>query len=144
MSEADKAVELFAQGFNCSQAVAAAFAERLGVDEETCLKAAAAFGGGMGRMGQTCGAATGAYIALGLRYGAVSPQDKPAKERVYGLVRQFAAKFVERNGKILCCELLGLDLSTPEGQRLAAERSIHAKVCPKFVRDAAEILEEML
>jgi len=98
----------------------------------------------MGRMAQTCGAVTGAFMVLGLKYGNADIHDKEARERIYGLVREFARRFENRNGSIVCRELLGCDISNPEGAAAAKENGLFASVCPKLVGDAAEILEEMM
>jgi C_GCAxxG_C_C family probable redox protein len=144
MTRADQAVETFEQGFNCSQAVLAAFAPSLGLDRTAALKLAAGFGGGMGTMGDACGAVTGALMALGLKFGHTAAGDKAGKQRIYALVRQFATQFKARHGSITCRDLLGFDIGTPEGMKQALERDTHHTVCPKFVRDAAEIVEGML
>jgi C_GCAxxG_C_C family probable redox protein len=144
MTHAEHAVEVFRQGFNCSQAIFSAFAPSLGLDAETALKVASGFGGGLGMMGETCGAVTGAFMALGLKFGHVAAQDKDAKQKTYALVQEFAKRFEARNGAIVCRKLLGFDLGTPEGMKLAVERDVHHTVCSKFVRDAAQPLEEML
>jgi C_GCAxxG_C_C family probable redox protein len=127
------------EGFNCSQAVFSTYAQ--GIDQETALKIASGFGGGMGRMGETCGAVTGAMMVLGLRFGADQP-DREAKERVYARIREFADRFQARNGSTFCRDLLGCDISTPDGYEQA--KILFPTVCPKYVRDACEILEEML
>ena len=142
MNRVETAVSRFAEGYNCSQAVLSAYADRLGLDDETALKIAAGFGGGMGRMAETCGAVTGAFMVLGLKYGAASP-DREAKERVYERIRHFAERFKTRNGSLVCRDLLGCDISTAEGVQRARELELFTKTCPKFVRDACEILEEM-
>ena len=139
----DLALSRFAEDFSCSQAVLSAYVVQFGLDEETALKIAAGFGGGMGRMARTCGAVTGAFMVLGLKFRAASP-DREAKERVYARVREFADRFKARNGSLLCQDLLSCDISTPEGYEAAKERSLFTTACPKFVRDAAEILDEML
>jgi C_GCAxxG_C_C family probable redox protein len=94
------AMSRFADGFNCSQAVFAAFADDFGLDGETALKIASGFGGGMGRMAETCGAVTGAMMVLGLKFGSASP-DQKAKELVYAKVKAFADCFKARNGSLL-------------------------------------------
>jgi C_GCAxxG_C_C family probable redox protein len=114
-----------------------------GIDQETALKIASGFGGGMGRMAETCGAVTGAMMILGLRFGGTTP-DREAKESVYARIRDFADRFQARNGSLVCRILIGCDISTPEGYEMAQEKSLFTTTCPKFVRDAAEILEEML
>jgi C_GCAxxG_C_C family probable redox protein len=134
----------FRDGFNCAQAVFAAAAPSLGLDRETALRVAGGFGGGMGRLGEVCGAATGAFMAIGLAHGKHRAGDDEARERTYTLVREFARRFRERHGSLLCRELLGCDLSTAEGRRTAKERSVHTSVCPALVASAAQILEELL
>jgi C_GCAxxG_C_C family probable redox protein len=144
MSHADIAVACFKEGFNCSQAVLAAFAPELGLEREAALRVAGAFGGGMGRTGQTCGAVTGALMVLGLKHGQVSAADRPAKEHTYALAREFVAQFEARHGSALCRELLGYDIGTPEGMQAIKEKGLHHSLCPKLVGDAAEILERLL
>jgi len=143
-AKSEQAVSCFEEGFNCSQAVLSVYAEEFGLSRQTALKIACGFGGGMGRMALTCGAVTGAFMVLGLRYGNVNASDKQIKEKTYGLVREFARKFEERNGSIICKELLGCDISEPKGLKSAKENGLFASVCPGLVRDAVEILEEML
>jgi C_GCAxxG_C_C family probable redox protein len=145
MSNADIAVACFDEGFNCSQAVFSAFAPQLGLDRVVALKVAGPFGGGIGRMGETCGAVTGALMVIGLKYGQTTSEDKAAKEKSYELVRQFAERFKARNrGCLACRELLGADIGTPEGMQKIREKQAFTTMCPKFVRDAAEIVEELL
>ncbi|OPY27681.1 MAG: putative redox-active protein (C_GCAxxG_C_C) [Methanocella sp. PtaU1.Bin125] len=145
MSKADDAVSCFSRGFNCSQAVFSAFSEENGMSREDALKVACAFGAGMGRMGATCGAVTGAFMALGLKYGKYKEGDEAAKEKTYALVNEFAKRFKARNGTIVCKELLeGCDLATSEGAKTFKEQGFHAKRCTKYVRDAAEILEDLM
>jgi C_GCAxxG_C_C family probable redox protein len=143
MSKADDAVSCFGCGFNCSQAVFSAFSGDYGMSREDALKAASAFGAGMGRMGSTCGAVTGAFMVLGMKYGKYKEGDEAPKEKTYALVNEFAKRFKARNGTIVCKELLGLEIGTPEGAKTFKEKGYHAARCTKYVRDAAEILEEM-
>ena len=143
MDNVDRAVALFEQGFNCAQAIVGAYGEQLGLSREMALKLACGFGGGM-RMGQTCGAVTGAFMGLGLQHGQADAKDRRPKEKTYELVRQFVEKFESRNGSVMCKELLGCDISTPEGMKTARERDLFVSFCPRMVRDAAEIIEEML
>jgi C_GCAxxG_C_C family probable redox protein len=143
MSKPDDAVALFAKRHNCAQAVLAAFGPEAGLAEPVCQRAAAAFGGGIGRMGETCGAVTGALMALGLRYGDYAPDNAPAKAALYARALELVARFKARNSTVLCRDLLGVDISTDAGFKQAQERRVHETVCPKFVRDAAEILETL-
>jgi len=144
MSEVEKAVSCFKEGFMCSQAVLSAYARQFGMDRETALKVSAAFGGGMGRMGEVCGAVTGAFMVLGLKYGRTSLKDAKSHENTNRVVREFVDKFRSVNGSIVCRELLGCDLSTPDGVKTFVEKNLRDTLCAKYVRDAAEIVEQLL
>ena len=144
MNKVDCAVSCFEEGFSCSQAVFSTYGPQLGLDRERALKIAGTFGGGMGRMGETCGAVTGAFMVIGLKYGNSKVEDNPSKEKAYSLVREFVDRFQSRNGTIVCRELLGCELSTPEARELAQEKNLFATICPKLVQDAAEIIEKIL
>ena len=121
MNKVDCAVSCFKEGFSCSQAVFSTYGPQLGLDRERALKIAGTFGGGMGRMGETCGAVTGAFMVIGLKYGNPKVEDRETKEKAYSLVRKFVDRFQSRNGTIGCKELLGCELSAPEGREFAKE-----------------------
>jgi C_GCAxxG_C_C family probable redox protein len=108
------------------------------------LKVAGAFGGGMARMGETCGVVTGSMMALGLKHGKTKPTDDEAKEKTYSLVLEFVDKFKTRHNSIVCRDLLDCDMSTPEGLQEFKDRQLIETHCARFVKDAAEILEEIL
>ena len=143
-NRAEAAVVAFTDGLSCSQAVFSAFAPDYGVDRETATRIASAFGGGMARSGNTCGAVTGAYMAIGLARGGSRSEHREAKERAYELVREFSRRFAARNGVLTCRELLGCVIGTPEGMAQARASGLFDTLCPKLVRDAVEILEELL
>ena len=144
MNPTENAVSLFKGGLNCSQAILSGFGETMGLDPSVAAKLGTGLGAGMGRMAHTCGAVTGAFLVLGLKHGAATSRDREAKEKTYQLVREFAARFKARNGSIVCRELLGCDISTPAGFEDAKQKGLMTTVCPKLVRDAGEILEEIL
>ena len=141
MGKASEAEACFSGGFNCAQAVLSAYCEQFGLERETALRVAGGMGGGMGRLQETCGAVTGAYLVIGLKYGQHTPGDTAAKEKAYALVREFARRFEERNQSTGCRALLGIDLAVCDKEIAAARVK---QVCPKMVRDAAEILESLL
>ncbi len=145
MSEkVETAVGCFREGFSCSQAILATYGGDLGLDRETALKAAAGMGGGMGGLGEVCGAVTGALIVIGLKYGHTEAKDKETKAKNYAIVRTFAGRFRAGNGSLLCRELLGCDISTAEGMETARQKGLFTELCPRLVRSAAEILEDVL
>ncbi|RYD06186.1 hypothetical protein N752_04675 [Desulforamulus aquiferis] len=143
MSKVEKAVSCFEQGFLCSQAVLSTFSTDLGLDKETALKVSGAFGGGMARMGEVCGAVTGAYMVIGLKYLAQA-EDSGFREKTYQLVKLFNDDFSSRNGSIKCKELLGCDISTSEGLQRARDQNLFSSICPNLIRDAAKFLEKIL
>lgn len=103
-----RAVGYFHQGFNCAQSVCAAFADLYGLTEEQALRVAASFGGGIGRMRETCGAACGMFILAGLDCGSTRAGDREGKLHNYEVVRRLADEFRKRYGSIVCAELLGI------------------------------------
>ena len=98
----------------------------------------------MGSMGETCGAVTGAFMVIGLKHGRTVVEDREAHKKTNSLINAFVHGFKSRNGSIVCRELLGCDVSTPEGLNSAREKKLFTIVCPKYVRDAAEIVEQIL
>ena len=119
----------------------AGFGELYGLDRSTAIKLARAFGSGMG-MGRECGAVTGALMILGFKVQEAS-SEKETRYRVYDLVREFVRLFEEKRGTILCKDLLGVDMGTPEGRDKAIKDNLFRTLCPGFVRDAAQILDDM-
>jgi len=140
-SKVEDALSYFDAGFNCSQSVLAAYCEDFGLDLETALLVASGFGAGMGRLQETCGAVTGAFMVIGLKYGFNQKEDKAGKERAYAMVQKFAALFEERNKTIKCIDLIGEDMR--HGDLMKAMGRVK-EVCPKLVKDAAEILETIM
>ena len=135
MSKAGKAVAIFDEGYNCSQAVFSVYSEQFGVDVETAYKIASGFGGGM-HLGSVCGVVTGAFMVLGLKFGK-------GKSRPYDKIAEFTEKFHARNKSISCIDLLGADVRTDEGKAKAKSEGLFDSVCTKLIEDACEILEEM-
>ena len=142
MSRIDEAVELFRSGCACSQAILSVYCRPLGLDRALAMRLAAGFAGGM-RLGETCGAVTGAFMVLGLRHCGPDCEAPHGRGDVYAAVEDFAASFLTRHGSLACRDLLGCDISTPEGMRTAKKQALFETKCPTMVREAAEILEEM-
>lgn len=142
----EKAVSLFRAGYNCSQSVCAAFADLYGYTQEQALKMSASFGGGIGRMRQTCGAACGMFLLAGLHNGTTEASDREGKAANYKLVQQLAEEFKKRNGSLVCEELLGLrkqHYTDPQPEARTAQ--YYAKrPCIKMVEEAARIWSEFL
>ena len=124
MTKGDIAKMNFQNGCNCAQAVLLAFCEDYGMEKETALAVAAGFGSGMGGLRETCGTVTGANMVIGLAKG----EDRMAANKTF---RAFAERFKEKNGSLVCRELLAVRVKT----RLT---------CADLCKDAGDLLEEML
>ena len=157
----ERAVELFKEGYNCSQAVCAAFADIYGLTFEQALKVSASFGGGIGRMRMVCGAASGRFLLAGLEGGSTDPKDADAKGANYKVVQELAAEFAKRNGSLICGELLGLVKRGEGSDNIAAcanatnavlnpnpeartEEYYRKRPCSKMVEEGATIFAEYL
>lgn len=140
MTKKQEAIQLFEEGFNCSQAVLAAFSENLNLDQEMALKIATGFGGGA-RNGELCGAVSGALMVLGLKNGHSVKGDTLGKQNAYKEAKEFTDRFREQQGSIVCKELLGYDLSKPDEYQFLVEQGKFKTDCPKFISCAIELLE---
>jgi len=144
MDRAKRAVEVFQEGFSCSQAVLEAFSETMGLDREIALKISQSFGGGMAHRGETCGAVTGALMVIGLKYGRTKADDAEAKEQTYATVHEFIKRFKDKYDSIVCKEILGYDVSNDKEFKQAQEEEVFQSICPNLVQSAAEICEDLL
>lgn len=145
MDKADKAVELFKSGYNCAQSVVGAFCEELGMDKDEALRISEGFGGGMGRLRMTCGAVSGMFMLVGLKYSKGIPKDLATRTLVYSKVQEMGARFKEKHGSLVCAELLG-DIKTKEGA-VPSERNetfYKKRPCISCIYDCAKLAEEYL
>jgi len=132
------AIKNLMAGHSCSEAVLLAYAPQIGLQRESAFKIASGFGGGMGWMGETCGAVTAAYMVIGLKYGATSVKDSYSREFTHESVARFADLFRGRNGSTLCRDLIGgIDMSSVEGRKQIREKGR----VPQIVSDAIIVLE---
>ena len=136
-------VDRFLDGYGCSQAILTQFCEQFDMDQLTALKISSAFPAGM-QMAGICGAVTGAYMVLGLKYADQDSCRSAGRKQVYEAVAEFTRKFTERHATLDCKELLGCNIMTPEGKESANQQNLFKTVCPKFVEDATTILQEMI
>ncbi len=144
---AEAAKQLFYQGYNCAQSVFCAFTDVTGYDLDTSARMASSFGGGLGRLRETCGVVSAAALVLGIVKGYDDPSDYDAKKRHYALVREFAERFRAECGSINCRELLTMAGLQPVSGGEPEERSeefYRKRPCPKLVCEAARILDEFL
>ena len=136
MDYVEEAVQLFEDGYMCSQAVLAVFCEEFGLSREQAFKISISFGGGM-RKGEVCGACTGAIMALGLRYG----ENKSKSDE---MCVKFLDSFKKENGSYICRDLLDCDIRTEEGIKYAIDNNLFKEICPKMVESAAKIAQELI
>jgi C_GCAxxG_C_C family probable redox protein len=129
------------KGFNCAQAIFSTYCEDFGLNKETALRLSCGLGGGMGRLGQVCGAVSGAILVIGLKHGKYLPDDRESKEKTYAMVHEFGKRFAEKNHTVNCHELLQVDLQHGDKQTIMESFN---EICPRAVKDAAEILESIL
>lgn len=116
------------------------FAEKYQLSKEHAVRLAAAFGGGIARSGQICGAVSGALLVIGLAHGATLADDVASRERTYAMVTEFRKQFQSDHGSVVCRELLGVDLGMPGGREAALRDGLFKLKCPIFVRAAVEIV----
>lgn len=143
MSKADEAVALFRDGHACSQAILMAWAPDYGLEAKQAAKLAAGLAAGM-HLGEACGAATGALMVLGLARCGDDCVTREGRAVVASAMGTFAERFRERTGALDCPDIIGCDLRSAEGARIAQEQALFASKCAPAVRVAAEILEDML
>ncbi len=139
----EKAVEYYANNFNCSQGVFTTYAVEHGIDEKMALRIATNFGGGA-RKGEMCGAVSGALMVLGLLYGHSESSDNETKSKAYAMAEEYMNRFISRNGSVVCRELLGYDLSKPDERERIMEKNLFRTFCPEIIRNAVSILDELL
>ena len=146
MTHKEKARDYFIKGYNCSQALFAAFTDVTGMSEETALKIAAPFGAGMGKMREVCGAVSGMFMVAGLIYGYSENPDAKVKEEHYKIIQHLAEEFKKENGgSSICRELLaGLKTNTLPAPDERTAEYYKKRPCLKIVESAAEILDSYL
>ena len=143
MNHSERAVDLFVEGYNCAQAVAAAFGDLTGLEEKTAARMASCFGGGMGRMREVCGAVSGMLLVAGLLYGYDDPKATTEKRELYAQVQAMAGQFREELGSIVCRDLLKNPPSDPNPTP-RTEQFYKDRPCARMVATAARILDEFI
>ena len=139
-SKTDKALARFGP-FDCAPAVLAAWCEDYGLDTATALKLTCGLAAGMSRLGHTCGAVSGAYLVIGLKYGKCHADDAATKEKTFALVQEFEKRFLARHGATNCRDLIELDLRHTDKTEAMVKIQ---KICPGVIRTTVEILEDIL
>lgn len=143
MTHKEKALQIMAKTANCAQAVLGAFADELGLTEEQAMGVSFCFFSGM-RKADVCGAATGALMVIGMKYGQKKAGDLVTRSNGARIQDDFLRRFAEANGSCLCRELLGVDISIPEKAEYARNQGLFTELCPQKVASAVDILEQIL
>lgn len=144
---AQRAMDNFKQGYNCSQSVVLAYSDKIGLDKEILLKVSSSFGGGMGRLREVCGGVSGMFMVAGLLYGYTGAKDIQGKTEHYKRIQELAATFSEITGSIVCRELLGLAPNVKKESYIPSERTeeyYKKRPCVEMVGTAAAVLEKYL
>lgn len=145
MTHAEQAQALFMQGYNCAQAVFAAFCDETGLTQQQALKLASGFGGGVGGMREVCGAVSGLTLTLSAIYGYDAPNDRAAKLALYHGVQEAAERYRAENGSIICRELLGLSQDLKKVDPAPRTQEYYKKrPCPELVAMAARIADDYI
>lgn len=142
MTHAEKARSYFEQGYNCAQAVTLAFSEEMGLDMDEAAKLASSFGGGLGRLREVCGCVSGMALVAGALWGYSDPKAREEKADHYARIQRLAGEFRERNGSMICRELLaGINNDTDPVPEERTETYYKKRPCAELAYTAAEILE---
>ena len=144
MTKGEKAQSLFKQGYNCSQSVALAFHEEMGLEKDMIAKIISGFGGGMGRMREVCGCVSGMVFVISSLYGYSDPKDFDSKKELYQRINQVANTFKEKNGSIICKELLGLEKKDGIVPQKRTDAYYKKRPCSELCKIAGDILENYI
>jgi len=142
--EIEQAVAFYRQGYTCTQSILGSFAKRYGLPQNLAFRLGEPFGAGTSCTNDMCGSVTGAIMVLGMQYGSNLSNDEAARSSTYQLVRELIRRFEEIHGSIQCTNLLGYNLSDPQQLQIVWEKGLFIQLCPNLVRDAAQILVEIL
>ena len=140
----ETAIDSFESGYNCAQSVLKAFSEELHLNEAQAMNMASGFGAGMGRLQETCGAVTGAFMVIGLYNSLAFQLNENRNDITAKMIQDFESNFKAKHGSTACNELINCNLNTEEGQLTFQEKNLHEKVCQRCIGDAIELLEEVV
>jgi C_GCAxxG_C_C family probable redox protein len=140
----EQAISKFRSGLNCAQSVVSAYSTDFNFDGELALSISCAFGAGMGRLQETCGAVTGAFMVLGIDNCRKYSENKERKERTYAQVQEYSRQFSAIHGTLNCKTLINCDLRTPEGQKYFHDNNLHEAVCEQCIADSITVIDKLI
>lgn len=143
-TKAEKAIHAFKLGLNCAQSVLTAYSTKLNFDDKLALQISSGFGGGMGRLQETCGAVTGAFMVIGIYNSTKYPDNVERGNHTNTMIQSFSQEFKSIHGKLDCWSLLNCDINTKKGQRFAQENKLEETVCEKCVANSVQIIDRLI
>lgn len=144
VTRAENATNAFKSGLNCAQSVLTSYSKQFNFDKNLALQISSGFGGGMGRMQETCGAVTGAFMVFGIYNSGRYADDRESNESTVSMIQAFSQQFKSIYGTLDCRSLLKCDINTEEGQRFVKENKLNETVCEKCVADSIKIIDELI
>ncbi len=138
------ALDLFSGNHNCAQSVLMSYANEYGLEHEIAIEVAAGFGGGMGRLQETCGAVTGAFMVIGLHFSRMNLDDDEKKDLIASRIQEFAAEFEKDFGSLKCLDILGYNIRSDEGSQQAIEDNAYQEKCTGFIIKSMNLLDYFL
>jgi len=143
MNKKEYALSLFEGNLNCAQSVLSAFSQEINLDIINLQKIGSNFGGGMAE-GGICGAATAAFMILGIKFGTDQTYNAKQKANNDEMLARYKAQFINRFGSLNCKDLIGYDIKIPDEQKMAIEKEVFKSKCPLFVSGSVEVIESMI
>jgi C_GCAxxG_C_C family probable redox protein len=139
-----KALTIFRSGMNCAQAVLTAFSDVTKFDNDQASAISSGFGGGMGRLQETCGAATGAFMVIGINNSRRYADIDERKNKSNTMIQEFSKRFIAIHKTTNCRLLLGVDLKSEEGRQIMQQDNLSESICEKCISDSVDILQELI
>lgn len=140
----EKANYSFYNGMNCAQSVLTAYAENLEFDPEMALAISSGFGGGMGKMQETCGAVTGSFMVLGMYNSRKYQENIDARNATNTMIQKYTADFKALHGSLDCKTLLNCDFTTDEGEKQFKDQDMKKKICSQCISDSIKLIEGLI
>ncbi len=137
------ACEYHDMGFNCCESVLSGLCDYLGEDTKLVPRIATGFGGGVGHTGDICGAVSGAIMALGIKFGRSSADEKEKRDRLYLMVEEFLEHVRKELGSIDCFDLIGIKLNAVDGMKVYRENKL-GKKCHRIIEQVDELARKFL
>lgn len=138
------AIKSFQDGLNCAQSVLTSFKDEINLSESDLLKISAGFGGGIGKLQKTCGAVTGAVIAIGMIDENLVATNRDSRDKLNHKIQEFNSQFKKIHKTSECRTLLGIDLISDDGAGQFEDQGLGELVCEKCIADSVNIVESIM